>query len=630
MFVKEQGTGTDVPVAPKFIDFYQGGAPPEDADLSENEDPPASSYETYEGQDSLGPHDPRKVRLPKDAASRDRPMRGIQDDAPDASSSNNNAPRSQSRGNQRDLWNEHNLAEPSQTSVASESFLDNKPPTDFDPSRDGARSPTKAAGSTPSSPSKASPRKGFFSNSPFRRRSKHGSVHDSSSDSPRSPWIKPGANQPDGSQFDDDDFSPTAADSEPSSDPIDPRANLQLNVGNNVFDVSAPDKRKSIAQSPTKQANESEAADPMIQALADLKGGAQAGDRNKSLKPTRSSLRMNADRNHGLPTPTMSATNAFPPGADQMDSAQGKQRLDAPKPAYTSAQMQRTTQSYAGRTQGVFNQAMVPPTPTSPMQSATSPRAPSPQKQHYANPAYVAHQQAPGASPLDRRGSRGQPHNNPYARHTSPGPGTRIPIQSAQGNVRAGVDPNARGQRFPPRGSFSSPQQHPAEYNPRPNTQQSMHLPRGLSPGPTYQPYQHSGSVSSQPQYASSRPPSGHGGSNLADFAPDDGYRAHNRGTWGSPQSQPQLQLQSQPQSQSHSTTATSRTRAQSFVAPEQRMPKVSSDGRPILHFGGFFSCSPFLGELYLSYHNTNLRHNVASSRIVQFPPTDPGGAGVQ
>lgn len=587
LFVKEQGTGTEIPPPPKFIDFYQGGAPPEDVDDSSDHD----DYGPTQHQKSLkssmsGPSTPGpSYDISKDTASRDIP-----DDAVGNTNfySNGDAARSQSRVNQRDIMNEHNIAEPLQTYVQASSFQIETigPITNAlhsrESLRDGARSPTKAGASTPSSPSKSSPRKGFFSNSPFRRRSKHGNVHDSSSGSPRSPWIKPGANPPDESQFDDDYIPPETQESEPSSDPVDPRANFQLNVGNNVFDIASPDKRKPPAQSHTKPANESEAGDPMVQALADLKGSASGGDRNKSLRPTRSSLRMNTDRNQGLPTPTMSALSpgadpntTGPQGSPYGDAAQAK-RLDAPKPAYTSAQMQRTTQNYAGRTQGVFNQAMVPPTPTSPMQmqSGPPPRAPSPQKQ-WANPQYVA---AGGQqpAPLDRRGSRvdmqrGQ-QQNPYARHTSPGPGARLPIQTAQGNMRPGADP--RGQRYPPRGSFS-PQQHqhpyvaePGAYG-RPSTQQSMHMPRG---GPTYQPYNHTGSVSSQPQYASSRPPSGHGmGLQMADFAPDDGYRGPNRGTWGSP----------------HSHSTTSRSRAQSFVTPE-RQPKVSSDGRPILHLGEY------------------------------------------
>ena len=214
-------------------------------------------------------------------------------------------------------------------------------------------------------------RSAFFSNSPFRRKSRHDK--DRHSGSQRGTWDSPSKNtspvkapQP--------QLPMNPSDQMPGdSEPVDPRANFQLNVGNNVFDVASPDRDGPKNGLSPAQAAEGE-SDPIARALADLK---VAGKQPSS--------RVSADRYHGIATPVQpgSAANynsnavATPPPAynDQM------KRLGAPQPAFTSAQMQKTTQKYAGQTQ-----SMLRGTQRTNEQPQDAPRARSPVPRRSASP----------------------------------------------------------------------------------------------------------------------------------------------------------------------------------------------------------------------------------------------------
>ncbi|CBX91109.1 hypothetical protein LEMA_P061430.1 [Plenodomus lingam JN3] len=145
-----------------------------------------------------------------------------------------------------------------------------------------------------------------------------------------------------------------------SPEPVDPRANFQLNVGNNVFDVASPDKKK-LEQNEKEPEGE---LDPIAQALEELKGVTK--------QPTG---RQTADRYLGLATPAPPATPAVgaslpgsaptplanvalsaakrgtPPPYEQPPMS----RLGAPKPAHTARQMQKTTQMYVSQKANMFN-----------------------------------------------------------------------------------------------------------------------------------------------------------------------------------------------------------------------------------------------------------------------------------
>ncbi|EAT84689.2 hypothetical protein SNOG_08413 [Parastagonospora nodorum SN15] len=178
--------------------------------------------------------------------------------------------------------------------------------------------------------------------------------------------------------------------------PVDPRANFQLNVGNNVFDVASPDKKKQQeSQEPQDE------LDPIAQALEELK-----------VVTKQTSQRVTADRYHGLATPAPPATPAVganlpggaptplasasinaakrgtpPPSYEQPPMS----RLGAPKPAHTSRQMQKTTQMYVNQKVNMFNggadtrSSSRSPTKQEPPRVA-SPAPPPPPAQAYGTP----------------------------------------------------------------------------------------------------------------------------------------------------------------------------------------------------------------------------------------------------
>ena len=221
-------------------------------------------------------------------------------------------------------------------------------------------SPTKSAPVQTRQPENTpKKRNGFFSNSPFRRKSKHEKERPQSA---AAGSFAPNARSntaPAGIQARDFAAGGTQAD---DLEPVDPRASFQLNVGSNVFDVASPD-----ASSPSKRpANTRPGAppsalgedDPIAAALAELKGVAK-----------QSSTRVSADRYHGLATPAPpsagpASRNTPPPGysgpnqhgraAASMPGTPTASRLDAPRPAHTAAQMQATSRKYAGQNAQMF------------------------------------------------------------------------------------------------------------------------------------------------------------------------------------------------------------------------------------------------------------------------------------
>lgn len=270
-------------------------------------------------------------------------------------------------------------------------------------------------------------RSAFFSNSPFRRKSRH----------EKDPRGAASSREQTGYQ----QSSPTKTAASPQSaldrgqgstspEPVDPRANFQLNVGSNVFDVASPDgdmAKKGLQA--TKKAEED--FDPIARALADLKG---AGKQPSS--------RVSADRYHGLATPVPSASGsaygtnsiATPPPAYH-DAA--VKRLDAPQPAFTSAQMQKTTRRYVDQTQNMFRSS----DPTRPgtrsgeqgQFSQGIPRARSPTPRRSASPQVTPRtdlrmsQGSNGASPSPSS-CQSNSARSPYSQ--SPGSGAPSPRNS--------------------------------------------------------------------------------------------------------------------------------------------------------------------------------------------------------
>ena len=293
------------------------------------------------------------------------------------------------------------------------------------------------------SPTKAVQKKrsGFFSNSPFRRKSKHEKEAPViATPTSRNNWGS--ANSRNGGY---QNGSPTRINGQDhhvrdaqsgSPEPVDPRANFQLNVGPNVFDVASPDKRtQKLARrgvgSPTKE------LDPIAAALEELKGV------NKQ-----SSVRMSADRYAGVATPgpssatsmhnsdTAAAQRGTPPPSYH---DQPMNRLGAPQPAFTSAQMQQTTRKYVNQTQDLYGSSR-PNTRGggSDVPRATSPR---PMRSTSPRPGYQGREnqglpRAASPNPYGAGRPRQTPNTSPsrpgYSQHNSPNDSGRVPSPQPQ------------------------------------------------------------------------------------------------------------------------------------------------------------------------------------------------------
>lgn len=274
----------------------------------------------------------------------------------------------------------------------------------------GQVSPTKqlqGSNVQPVSPNKQVQKKrsGFFSNSPFRRKSKH--EKEAPRPSSRNTWApsngRNGAsNNPSPTRpgIDSRDFG---ASHSHSPEPVDPRANFQLNVGSNVFDVASPDSHRK-PQTSSLRLNPQAELDPIAAALEELKGVTK-----------QSSTRVSADRYHGIATPVPPGSNT-PVAAAQRGtpppsyhSQESVSRLGAPKPAFTSAQMQQTTRKYVGQNQDMYGSGPL----SRPGTSGGVPRAASPLPMRSTSPR-------PGYQ--SGQGQGGQAYNDGRQRSASPNP----------------------------------------------------------------------------------------------------------------------------------------------------------------------------------------------------------------
>lgn len=297
------------------------------------------------------------------------------------------------------------------------SFSSQEPPS-------GKQSPIKQGTDTNSegSPSRQLQKKrsGFFSNSPFRRKSKserngrdQGGIPVFAPPASRTTW-SPAAGQEARSV----DVSPTRSYGQrppassrenyaDSPEPVDPRANFQLNVGPNVFDVASPDSGNSKT---FPNSMKSDKVDPLVQALAELKGI------NKQ-----SSVRMSADRYHGIATPAPPGTPNLPTASSRhKDHSAGQfgtpppsyqdpqpvKRLDLPQPAFTSKQMHETTRKYVNQNQNMYGSSSKP---MSKGNVSNVPRSASPLPVRSISPR-------PSYNPAQGGGHGG------YAQNTSPNP----------------------------------------------------------------------------------------------------------------------------------------------------------------------------------------------------------------
>lgn len=368
-----------------------------------------------------------------------------------------------------------------------------------------------------------------------------------------------------------------------SPDPIDANASLALNVGQNVFAVSTPDRRAGGGNA--QQNNEPEAADddPIALALAELKGvtlGKQA------------SVRVSADHYHGIATPAPGARgNQFaknsavaagmrgtpPPSYDQQ-----VQRLGVPSPAVTSKAMKQTSQKFVQQTRSMFS-------PTNNEYQQGSAGAGAGQGGGY------------GASP-SRQGTRSS-YDMPRAaspaprRSASPRPGTAAAMHQQQQPRQQQPDPRMNHRSVSPNPYASRPpsrqqqqQQQPPHMASTPNRGSDQYYSRHASPNDMSRAASPSPYRAEQP----SRPRSSMANHNGADagaqspYGADDGYGSQ-RSRGGST---------SRPGTSNSSSRAMGLYEGGGGSVRSSRSKSIGEnlqftrDGRPIMHFGESFFVS--------------------------------------
>ncbi|KAJ4305511.1 formin-binding protein [Kalmusia sp. IMI 367209] len=671
-FIKDSGTGQEIPDPPKFINFARGDADTA-SQVSEDENFSVAqfartmnpAYRASSPQPSVfeSHHDPnnplaREMGLGKDtkpipqdqinvAPPQAQPTRPVPASRASHSAQSNRAPQpdprlvqAQQQAHQQYQQSKvpHNdypmdgmtqfcrIGPPSEQSPipspvrpsSRDSQSDYSNPTSFSsiepPS--GSASPGKPMSMSPQPPEEmpVQKKKGFFQNSPFaRRKSKHErDLPASITPSSRNTW------GPASRSANNENVSPTRAFAgngrrttlkdapSASPEPVDPRANFQLNIGNNVFDVASPDGKKE--QNPMDPQDE---LDPIAQALAELKGVTK-----------QSSLRVSADRYHGLATPQPPGTPAVggnlpggaptplantsinaakrgtpPPSYDQPPMS----RLGAPKPAHTARQMQKTTQMYVEQKASVFNTGSSSRPPTrgtvaqeAPRSASPAPRAVSPQPSMYrgqqqqapASPAY----RAASPNPYIPTNAGGRPRAQTATQAQAPNPYGTPTGRGSYASSRGG----SPGHANIPRAVSPQPPQ-PAYANTRPSSRAAPASPQPAyaNTRPTSRAAPSSRAVSPQPQFRQSydRPPSSRGSDMALQLAPGPGsergdgsvYGGSVRGRNGGGGQRPQSSYYGSGASDLHHSASqmSSRVRSKSVAEPRQ----YTRDGRMILHY---------------------------------------------
>ncbi|WPG99370.1 septation protein imp2 [Acrodontium crateriforme] len=519
-FIKESGTGQDIPDPPKYINFCRGdiddivsnhgdddanysvaqfarpmkpglrSSSPQPSMFESHNDPDSTlredmgiprgvvqSEEAFNGRSSHGsaqvpplaptqtssygdipqvPHNPYptdgmtqfcRIGAPSERTSNPPPnrpdSRNSHDGHSDYSAPTSFKGRNPSNGyaSPTKQLNESNVSSNYNTSNVSSNFNSSNVSSNYN-YNGSAVSAVSSIGEDPTLNKKKS---GFFqSHSPFRRKSqksKDGPPASISQPTQRNTWTPANANasqpKPYGAGNRASTWGKTGTHADADVDAVDPRADYQLGIGKNVFDVASPDAQR---KQPRKEA--AQELDPIAQALAELKGVTK-----------QASVRQSADLHYGMQTPAPgydsrgapagavptpyanSGNRATPPPAYE----QPVSRLGAPQPAHTSREMQKTTERFVNQKREMFNSGGAPPRPTSGMGRPVSPAPPrsaSPRPYHNE----PRQQQPPRAvSP------------NPYAAQQRPRAQSSSPIKQQQPTYAAyqsrGGSPGYQGPR---------------------------------------------------------------------------------------------------------------------------------------------------------------------------------------
>ncbi|KAJ4413611.1 formin-binding protein [Gnomoniopsis sp. IMI 355080] len=589
-FIREKGTGQEIPDPPKYINFCRGDLDAQ-SELSEDEaysvaqfprsinpqfrssSPQPSTYESHHdpasalakelghGEPTMAPQKaPRQSLDGRQRSPRDDIQRQMQtpefdpnefapvphDPYPMDGMTMLCRPNTQ---NGSDLGSQASATSVSDRPTSRDersdySFSSREPPS-------GSVSPVKQEPVV--SPTSTAPRdrrmskkkSGFFQNhSPFSRRKSIKDPRDATPGS-RNTWHSGNNSRAQSSMG--GSLLPDRSTASP--DPIDANADVAINVGDNVLPVRLPGRQKPAAEP------ENQEEDPIAQALAELKDVVV----NKQ-----SSVRQSADHHYGIPTPAPGVQpftrspiggpgNAAagmrgtpPPSYDPPVS-----RLGVPSPAVTSRAMKETSQKYTQQTRSLFSNDR-------------------PSSGGYASPGRSSgrgNDMPRAASPAPPRST--SPHPGMHSRSASPNPyanSQRNSTHSRRGSVQ--MEPNHGSSQ----GFYR--QNSPNE------------MPRGASPAP-FRGAGDYGRPSSRGDYGR---PASRAGSNLSGGysdmsrgmspAPtDDGYGSQrSRGRPGTSQGNRGISLYEP----AGAVAPASRQRSKSVADGGKQYTK---DGRPILHF---------------------------------------------
>ncbi|KIW65472.1 hypothetical protein PV04_07730 [Phialophora macrospora] len=571
-FIKTCGTGQEIPDPPRYINFARDDVDSA-SDVSEDDYSVAQfSRTTNPAFRSASPtHSPSSKPRTSQTPERhsEEPTRPDEDDMPTPQNSNSGRPPplnykqpqaanvppnyspSQHGGvpqvphNQYPTEGMTMFCRSDAPSVAGSALSSNTRPESRDDQSDysapssftsaepssGAASPTKMApvngvslpGMTSPEKSVYKKRSGFFSNSPFRRKSRREHETPTASDvsSNRSTWnggsasngrinLNPTVSSVQSSptkspvRQQQSYFNRNVADMAPEGEEApDPRANFQLNIGNNVFDVASPDgsqdttpkasaaSRRGFLPPPTASTlTDDPMHDPIAQALADLKqsSGSSSGMAKQA------STRVAVDRYHGVATPApeqepltrpgilsaetqarLAAQRGTPPpayetaGVEPRPAGRAQTALGVPQPAHTKREMLNRTETWGtNRVSGSQAQPSRPGT-------RDGRRSPGPAMMRAASPQPQSYNLPPRARSPQPQAQFTQP-----SRARSPGPAMIPRAASPLPQAQSAYQPRSRSPAPGMMPRAASPNPMGQQHGTRPGSQQY----RAASPNP--------------------------------------------------------------------------------------------------------------------------------------------------
>ncbi|KAH8884669.1 hypothetical protein GQ53DRAFT_770751 [Thozetella sp. PMI_491] len=601
-FIRERGTGQEIPDPPKYINFCRGDVDSQ-SEASMDDDsysvaqfprninpayrsssPQPSTFESHHDPNSALARDlghmepstptsreatmtPQKVPMAESQRSRTGASRGYQppratnmdyDPAEFAPVPHDPYPLDGMTMLCRPTASDLSTA-PSATS-ARPSSRDSHSETSFS-SQEPPREPpvSKVVAPVPKMESPVQEKKvlkkksGFFQNhSPFGRKKSTKEVAPSN----RNTWHPANNNNSRPNLFGNKDRQGLLQERTISPEPIEANASLALNVGQNVFPV----EHKSSSHSAPQQADPDD--DPIALALAELKGVASG--------TKQASERVSADRYHGIATPapgtnplsrsvpapgsSSSAIAAAMRGTPPPSYDQQVQRLGVPPPAVTSKAMKESSNKFQQQTRTMFTER-----PGSGAYAAGSMSRPGTR----GNDMPRAASPAPPRSASPRPGSRADPHYGHRSASPNPYSGSQSQQQQQQQHQRG-----SSGQIPPKRGSDQGyyRQNSPNDFA-RPGSSMGNRAPENYArPGSSM------GSRGGEYQ----RP-----GSSMGDMGGAEDSYGSQRGRGGRPGTSQGNRAMTFYEG-SGAVQPASRQRSKSVADPSRQFTR---DGRPIMHF---------------------------------------------